>query len=239
MQYLDLTLPSPEQNLALDEALLELCDHHETSGVLRFWEPDRFFVVVGYANRVGGEVNVPFCHSAAIPIYRRCTGGGTVLQGPGCLNFSLLLPLDHAVELQSIPSANNYILGIHAKTLSGLLRKHVQIRGHTDLAIGDLKFSGNAQRRRHHALLFHGSFLLEMDLAKIEQCLLLPSQEPDYRLGRSHQDFLMNLEIPAGVIKTALMSAWDTSKQFVQTPCSAIQRLVEEKYARSEWNLKW
>jgi len=37
MNYLDLTLPSPEENLACDEALLELCDEGLGDEVLRVW----------------------------------------------------------------------------------------------------------------------------------------------------------------------------------------------------------
>jgi len=48
MRYLDLTLPSPAENLALDEALLE---EAEASGrpteTLRLWEPRQPAVVVG------------------------------------------------------------------------------------------------------------------------------------------------------------------------------------------------
>ena len=57
MKLLDLTLPTPAENLACDEALL---NQAEANGgeILRFWEPREHFVVVGYANKVGTEVDV-------------------------------------------------------------------------------------------------------------------------------------------------------------------------------------
>ena len=60
VNYFDLTLPTPQENLACDEALLDGC---EAGGpeVLRFWEPRKHFVVVGYSNRVEREVNVAAC----------------------------------------------------------------------------------------------------------------------------------------------------------------------------------
>ena len=58
MKYLDLTFSDPASNLACDEALLELCENGEENGILRVWEPDNYFVVLGYSNKVAREVNV-------------------------------------------------------------------------------------------------------------------------------------------------------------------------------------
>ena len=86
MRHLDLTIPSPAENLACDEALLDWCESGDGVECLRFWESPEPFVVVGYANKVETEVNVAACEARKIPILRRCSGGGTVVQGPGCLN---------------------------------------------------------------------------------------------------------------------------------------------------------
>src|SRR5580765_5715457 len=110
MRYCHLTLPTPQENLACDEALLDLCEDRGGQGILRFWEPTQYFVVVGYANAVNTEVNTAFCREHGIPILRRCTGGGTVLQGPGCLNYSLFLPIESGGPLQSISATNDFIL---------------------------------------------------------------------------------------------------------------------------------
>src|SRR5262245_29464931 len=96
MRLLDYTFPTPEENLACDEALLDLCEAGHAPEVLRFWEPSSHFVVVGYANRIADEVNVTECRTRGIPILRRCSGGGTVLQGPGCVNYALVLRIGGA-----------------------------------------------------------------------------------------------------------------------------------------------
>src|SRR5690349_1163395 len=106
ISFLDLTLATPGENLACDEALLEQCESGDAPGVLRFWEPAGYFVVVGYANHIRREVNEAACAAEGIPVLRRCSGGGTVLQGPGCLNYSLVLNIEEEPALQSIPSAN-------------------------------------------------------------------------------------------------------------------------------------
>src|ERR1035438_3567117 len=191
MKLCDLTLPTPEENLACDEALLDLCEAGGSDEVLRFWGSPQYFVVVGYANKAATEVNLPVCRELGIPVLRRCSGGGTVLQGPGVLNYSLILRIDESGPCHSIPATNQFILERHRDTLAKLIKAPVEWRGQTDLAIGGLKCAGNAQRRRRRFLLFHGSFLLHLDLGLLEKILPLPSHQPDYRLNRSHSDFLV------------------------------------------------
>ncbi len=239
MLYCDLTLPTPEENLACDEVLLDLCEAGEIGELLRLWEPIQYFVVLGYANRTETEINLPFCRQHTIPILRRCTGGGTVLQGPGCLNYSLILRLDSGRPVQSITSTNEFILARNQRALAALLQAPVEQQGQTDLALGGLKFSGNAQRRRGQCLLFHGAFLLDLDLSLMEQALPLPARQPRYRLDRSHTDFLVNLKLPAHLLKAALRKTWEAADLLSEIPFDCISQLAQEKYAREEWTLKF
>jgi lipoate-protein ligase A len=235
----DLTLGSPEENLACDEVLLEVCEAGATEGILRFWEPSQYFVVLGYGNHVATEINQDFCRSHDISILRRCSGGGTVLQGPGCLNYSLILPIQGCEALSGIAGTNDYILERHKKTLHSLLQAPVERHGHTDLTIGGLKFSGNAQRRRKDFVLFHGTFLLHADFDLIEKTLPLPSHQPEYRLNRSHTDFLLNLKVPSHLIKREFMKSWEAIQPLPALPLDRIAQLAREKYQQDSWNLKF
>src|ERR1019366_4997552 len=209
MRHLDLTLPSPAENLACDEALLDWCESGDGAECLRFWESPEPFVVVGYANKVETEVNVAACEARKIPILRRCSGGGTVVQGPGCLNYTLVLPITQDGPLHSIAVANQFIMRRNRAAIESVAGKGpaIAIRGHTDLVIGGRKFSGNSQRRRKHFLLFHGTFLLNFDFALIGDLLKMPSKEPDYRESRKHADFLTNINVSATDMKAALQKA--------------------------------
>jgi lipoate-protein ligase A len=239
MHLLDLTLPTPAENLACDEALLDLCEEGGAGEVLRFWEPREAFVVVGYANKVASEVNLDACRSLGIPILRRCSGGGTVLQGPGCLNYSLILRIIESGPLQSVTGTNRFVMERNRQALAKLLGRLVQVQGFTDLTLGDLKFSGNAQRRRRHSLIFHGTFLLEFDLTLVEKVLAVPSRQPEYRQGRSHRGFLINLNLPAEAIKQAMSEGWKATASLNEVPSAAIARLARERYSRSDWNAKF
>ena len=258
MKYLDLTWPTPEENLACDEALLDGCDEDDGPEVLRFWEPQNYFVVLGYSNRLESEVNVAACRELGIPILRRCSGGGTVLQGPGCLDYSLILRLDSNPAVKTVTGANHFIMERNRAALETLLapcgqrgvalscgsevqrpESEISVRGHTDLAIEGRKFSGNAQRRKRRAILFHGTFLLNFRLGLIEQCLRSPSRQPAYRANRSHQDFLTNIRRKPEEVKDALRSQWRAKQPWGTASFSTIERLVGQKYSTTGWNLKF
>jgi lipoate-protein ligase A len=123
--------------------------------------------------------------------------------------------------------------------LEPLIGPMLDIRGDTDLTVGPLKFSGNAQRRRRHALLFHGTFLLYMDFELIEQTLKLPHRQPVYRQNRTHKDFLFNLNLPAELIRKRLREEWQAHSTLSLLPHDRIQTLVCEKYSNKDWNCKF
>jgi lipoate---protein ligase len=239
MKLLDLTLPSPAENLACDEALLNACEENGGEEILRFWEARETFVVVGYANKIATEVNVENCRAKQIPILRRCSGGGTVLQGADCLNYALALKIKGNSPLASISGANKFIMERNRSAIRTLLpESKISVSGHTDLALGDLKFSGNSQRRKKNFLLFHGTFLLNFDLTLVGEFLRMPSFQPDYRASRSHEDFLVNLNLPVAQVKVALKKVWEATDELKIVPNSEIQKLAAQKYSTDEWNLK-
>jgi lipoate-protein ligase A len=238
LKLIDLTFHSPEENLACDEALLELCEEGSSGEVLRFWESERYFVVLGSSNKVHDEVSIEACKAEGIPILRRHSGGGTVVQGPGCLNYALILQIDPHGSTCNITETTNYVMRRHAETLSDLLHEKVEVKGSSDLVISGKKYSGNAQRRKLKALLFHGTFLYDFDIERIEMYLKIPAKQPLYRDYRTHANFVTNIKATPAKIKDALMQKWGAADPFTAIPHERIFRLVSEKYVRSEWNFK-
>jgi lipoate-protein ligase A len=118
------------------------------------------------------------------------------------------------------------------------LQPAIAVRGHTDLVAGEHKFSGNSQRRRKRALLFHGTFLLNLNLPLVNKLLHMPSKQPDYRHNRGHIDFLTNLNLPAARLKSALGKVWDAMETLGDFPEREMRRLVAEKYSTANWNSK-
>lgn len=239
MKYLDVKLTAPAENLACDEALLHFCESHRLPGALRLWESPKYFVVLGYSNKLAAEVHVEKCQSRDIPILRRFSGGGTVVQGPGCLNYTVVIPNRRLGDTLDVVAAFRFVLERHRQTIAELLAQDVEIAGISDLALDGVKFSGNAQHRSREFTLFHGTFLIGFDLGLIEELLPIPTRQPDYRRARRHQDFITNIKVTAAELGAALKREWGVDEAPTRFDTSAIQRCVSARYGQAAWNRKF
>jgi lipoate---protein ligase len=235
MNFLDTVYATPAEQLACDDVLLELCEEENGDEILRVWIPEELFVVVGYTNETAREVDLAACAAAGIPLFRRTTGGGTVVQGPGCLNYTLIMRRGTDPALATITGTNRFVLGRFAAALAPLLGREVAMRGHTDLVLGENKFAGNAQRRRGHSILFHGTVLLDFDVRIIERLLPIPSVQPGYRHGRSHADFLTNLHVASDDVSRVLRHCWNATAAAAAPPLERVRRIARERYTDPLW----
>ena len=80
---------------------------------------------------------------------------------------------------------------------------------------------------------------MQFDIELIAKYLRMPSKEPDYRKGRSHKEFLTNLDWPLDAMKGALREAWDADNPMEKVPHEAIELLARDKYVTKEWNLRF
>jgi len=163
------------------------------------------------------------------------------VQGPGCLNYTVILRITETGPTRSISAANSFVMERTRDAIQSAIgdrRSAISISGHTDLALGNLKFSGNAQRRRKNFLLFHGSLLLNFDLPLISELLNMPSLQPDYREGRTHEQFVTNIGMKAAKVKQTLRDIWGAGVGRSTYPQQQVERLLAEKYLTPVWNLK-
>lgn len=226
MKYLEKSWATPAENLAADEALLALAEERGIE-TLRIWESAVPFVVLGLSNRVSAEVATAACAQRGIPILRRVSGGGTVVQGPGCLSYALALLIPEAGPLATITGTNRQVMELQRAALEKLLGEPVAVRGHTDLETGGRKFSGNAQKRGRRALLFHGTILYAADLELIDQLLRHPSREPDWRGRRAHAEFIGNIGATREEIVAALRQPWSALEDArFELPARVLARLA-------------
>lgn len=232
LRLLDLTLPFPVENLALDEALLEELEERGGDPVLRFWESDCHFVVLGRTCRMADDVDLVACQEDGLPILRRASGGGTVLQGPGCLSYAFVLPINWHPDLVSIRTTNRLIL----ERMATALRRWepaTTFRGISDLAINDMKISGNAQRRTGKVVLFHGTILHGMGVDLIARYLKHPTRQPDYRSNRPHCTFVRTIDAPPQAIKHVIADAWSAEPTNSNWPTARVPRLIAAILERS------
>src|SRR5436190_12385287 len=237
MKLLDLTLPSPAENLALDEALLEAAEAGELAGdVLRLWEMPQPAVIVGRSSRLAEEVDAPAVRAAQVPVLRRASGGAAVVVGPGCLMYSVVLRYEGREHLRLLDQVHRHVLGIVRSALEPLVRgiEHV---GMSDLAVSGRKFSGNSVRCKRDHLLYHGTLLYAFDLDLIQRLLKMPPRQPEYRSGRPNSDFVTNLKISAGDLRKALPTCFEANQPLADWPQHRTTELVTFRYSQETWNL--
>ena len=237
MKFLDTTLPTVAENLALDEALLQQAERGSTGGVLRLWESPDVAVVVGRSSRVVDEVDETEAQQAGVPILRRSSGGAAVLLGPGCLMFSLVLSYEQYPLLRMIDRAHCFVLQRHAEAL-GRLVEGIHVEGTSDLALVGKKFSGNSLRCGRDHFLYHGTLLYDFDVDQVARLIEPPPRQPAYRADRDHLDFLTNLPVGADELRCVLREAWNAEQTVDDWPASEVQCLVSERYAQRAWNYR-
>jgi lipoate-protein ligase A len=243
MRRLELTLPMPQENLALDEALLDWAEEQDLDQeTVRVWESPRPFVVVGRSSRVGEEVDQAACAQRGIPVLRRSSGGAAVVVGPGCLMYAVVLSYRRRPDLRDVGRSHKFILNRLADALRPRVA-NIYCAGTSDLVVDDppaaRKFSGNSLRAKRSHFLYHGTLLYDFDLSLVTACLKMPSRQPTYRHGRPHVDFIMNLPLDRAVLIDALDRAFPTIDTVLEWPRKIVDDLVNERFGRDEWNLSF
>ncbi len=192
----EISFSDPAENLHYDDMLLARAEKGEIGNTLRIWESPVYFAVLGRTGQAAEDLHIERLKTDSVPILRRSSGGGTVLQGPGCLNFSFVLSKEKNSELGDLRRSYHLIL---EGVLAVLKNLHVRavFRPISDLALekDEKKFSGNAQRRGRKFILHHGTILYDFNLDLITKYLAMPKDIPVYRQGRPHRDFITNLSI--------------------------------------------
>eukprot|EP01047_Picozoa_sp_COSAG01_P002579 COSAG01_NODE_69_length_28801_cov_10.460038_5_plen_212_part_00 len=198
------TFKDPHQDVGYDETLLNQAKLDQFT--LRLWEPSSNFVVLGRSNKAEEEVYVQRCLQDGIPIIQRCSGGGTVFQSKGMLNYAIIGPIK--APFDSIQASNQGIMSL-VRTALSVEGIDLAVQGYTDLTYQGKKCCGNAQKRSRSHFLFHGTIMLAADIKQVACYLKHPTREPSYRDRLSHEDFLCNLPLSQDRVVAQL-------KQFIQ-----------------------
>ncbi len=229
LRFLNYTLPSVQQDLILDEELLLESETSDGGDWLRIWERSDYAIVMGVSGKEEIETYTERCARDGVPIFRRKSGGGTVVLGPGCLLYSMVLKIDRDPFLRSIRTSYQFILnkiiGCLANNQPEILNlDSFQIQGISDLTWKGRKFSGNAQHRKQSYILHHGTILYNFDLNIISHYLREPNRQPEYRQNKSHKQFLCNLPINRDNLLTSLQSVSQLNQENIHWDLKSITR---------------
>jgi len=240
MRLLDISFRWPEENLAFDEVLLDAAEHGKGGETLRFWESHTRFVCLGVAQSWRHEIFDLNCEADRVPVLRRASGGGCVMQGPGCLNYTFVLGHEYRSGIDTIRESYCYILGRIATVLQeqGLPVHH---KGISDLALAGQKVSGNSQKRRKRFILHHGTLLYGLDMDLMERYLREPESRPQYRGERTHRGFVRAIPLDTRALREAVCEAFELDYRPVEPgrgEVHAAQVLARDKYASPDWTYR-
>jgi len=151
---IDLQPGDPAFGLALDEALLAMSDERST---VRLWR-NKLSVIIGRSQHLHDEVDWDRCKETGIPVYRRCSGGGTVLHYPGNLNITLIVNgLWREKTVDEVDAACGCAVANAVASLGITCRR---VRNALLDSEGSRKLSGSAQAVRGERRLYHATLLL-------------------------------------------------------------------------------
>lgn len=224
----------PWYNLAFEEHIFRTV--RETD-VFLLWQNSPC-VVAGSAQNLCREVRPALLRRLGVPMLRRVSGGGTVYHDLGNVNYSVITaqtgPTDYAKSLAPVVDALSRI-GVPAR-----------MRGVCDLAVGERKISGSAQRSADGRLLHHGTLLFETDLDMLERITSRGKNEHVQSKGtpsavsavtniRPHLAKDMTLEEFKTQLLAEMVPAAENRLTLTGEQKTAIRRLAEEKYKSWEW----
>lgn len=188
VRFLDTGLENGAMNMAIDEALLLLCDE-QPRVTLRFYGWARPTLSLGYFQGVS-EIDLEECERRGFDWVRRPTGGRAVLHDHE-LTYSVIAPIE--VLGASVAQSHEKISRALAVGLEklGLHAELAQLRASgkeasaacfaapapVELTIEGKKVIGSAQVRTKRSLLQHGSIPITIDFEALAAVLKIPRPE--------------------------------------------------------------
>ena len=200
-------------------------------------------MVIGKNQNPYKEVDVAYCKSNGVVVFRRESGGGAVYHDLGNINTAFFgkrkgVADDLYCRWTKPPIEFLDSLGVDA------------VRdGRNGLEVDGKKVSGSAQTLKRDRFLHHATLLCSSELPKLEQCL---SSERDRVVGQSVESYrspvenLMEFAGEAAQVES-FVERWvdflcvrldDAKRSSIPSQSGPIvQLLVEEQFSRWEWNV--
>lgn len=247
-------------NMALDEALLDSFDPASSSPVLRLygWSPPA--LSLGKFQRAAEVLRLDRCAEAGVPVVRRITGGGVIFHADE-VTYSLVCGERHLPSPRSIKESFRLLCGFLMESYRRLgldpafavdgkpgnerlgVRTPFCFAGKEeyDILVGGKKLGGNAQRRLKRAIFQHGSIPL---LNRAEEGAAFMT-EPQPEIGRNTTSLSQcGTNISAEELQQLLTASFATvfgveltQQEPTVNERRRAERLLEEKYRLSAWNL--
>jgi lipoate-protein ligase A len=252
-RFLDTGVQGAAFNMAIDEALLLLCDE-QPKVTLRFYGWARPTLSLGYFQGVAG-VGLEECARRGFDWVRRPTGGRAVLHDHE-LTYSVVAPIE--ILGASVSRSHERINRALARGLEklGLHAEFVQSRASVKeasaacfaapamvgLTVQGKKVIGSAQMRTKKSLLQHGSIPITIDFEALAAVLKLPAAARLLRQKAAGLAEFLAREPTITELKQVLIKGFEEifeaefRAEGLSSPERALAERLCEKYSTCAWN---
>ncbi len=226
----------PRLNLALEEYLLR---HVDTAEPLLLFYVNEPSVIIGRNQNTLEEIDPDYVNERGIHVVRRLSGGGAVYHDLGNLNFSFITPgkgdLHNFAKFTEPVVACLRALGVPA-----------ELRGRSDIFVGERKVSGNAQYATPTRMFSHGTLLFDTDLGEMLRAINPRRVAIESKAVQSVRSFVANIrellpdDMTLPAFRDALLRSIFGPGPAPTLPLSADQWRAVEQIAAERYNLwRW
>ena len=167
------------------------------------WVPDKAYVVLGQRDSVDKAVNDVILSKHNISVLKRPSGGHSVVLSPNTFVVAMTHPGKTIKDIKPTFTKSIDVI-IRALEMQGV--RNLQIKGISDIVIGDKKITGSSMYFAKTKLFFHAVINISEKPDFIAQFLKHPETEPEYRKKRNHSEFITSLEEQGYIININKLS---------------------------------
>jgi lipoate---protein ligase len=230
-------------NMAADQAISEAVASGASDPTIRFyrWRPSA--VSIGCFQSMNDEVDVKRCREEGVDYVRRRTGGGAVFHDEsGEVTYSVIAPEGEMPK--GIIESYRLICGWIVDSLA-ILGIRAEFAPINDIVVKGKKISGNAQTRRDHILLQHGTVLYDTDLPRMFSLLKVDNAKLSDKAIKSVEERVTKVldytRVSQEQLYRALLLGFTNGKEHYigQMSGGEIRRaksLAGDVYKTDEWN---
>lgn len=222
---------NPFINLAVEDYFLRFSAHLP----ILFLYVNRPCVVMGRFQNPWVETNLKYLVENDIWLVRRQSGGGCVYHDEGNLNFSFITPEPMIDRLK------------HVKLLQEAFRRadiQLDISPRHDLWLDNKKISGSAFKQTKMGSFHHGTFLVNSDLDKLEECLKHSLVPKDTKSIASVRSKVISLEqkyegITIEDVVELIASFFKSPVQDIDASLLSLPEIQQSFYQLRDWTWLW
>lgn len=163
---------------------------NESKNQFLLWIPKKSYIVLGASNNAKDAVVEETALRDNVTVLKRRTGGQTVVLTPKNLIISAVITDESVMKPKDVFNRfNDHIMGAIEKNHT----VKFATRGISDIALGEKKIMGSSMYRGKGKLFYHAVLNFDEPSTTFQKYLKHPSNEPDYRKGRMHDEFVTSL----------------------------------------------